>query len=137
MGYKVLLVDDDILVRIGLKSIINWQTKGLDIVGEASDGKEALRLIEDLKPDIVITDMYMPDYDGLRLVQETRALFPDILFVVLSCHNDINYVKESLRLGVYDYLLKSSIVDSNEMDVVLDKVVATLNEKRNATALPN
>lgn len=130
MSYKVLLVDDDSLVRIGLKSIIDWKSKGFEVVGEASDGKEALRKIEGLKPDIVITDMYMPNYDGLQLVSEARAAFPETLFLVLSCHNNINYVKESMRLGVYDYLLKSSIVDSNEMEMVLNKMSATLEERR-------
>lgn len=124
-----MFVDDDSLVRIGLKSIIDWKSKGFEIVGEASDGEEALKIIEEHKPDVVITDMYMPKSDGLELVKAARSMYPDILFVVLSCHNDINYVKESIRMGVFDYLLKSSIVDPSEMEKFLDKVSTALDDR--------
>lgn len=129
MPYKVMLVDDDSLVRRGLKSFVDWEKKGLVLAGEAADGGKALELLESLRPDIVITDMYMPNYNGLKFIQEAQASFPDLLFIVLSCHNDIHYVKESMRLGAFDYLLKSSIVDSDELDVVLDKAVASLDAR--------
>lgn len=96
MPYKVMLVDDDSLVRRGLKSFVDWEKKGLVLAGEAADGGKALELLESLRPDIVITDMYMPNYNGLKFIQEAQASFPDLLFIVLSCHNDIHYVKEPL-----------------------------------------
>lgn len=134
MIYKVLLVDDDSLVRIGLKSFFDWKGKGLRIVGEASDGRKALDQIAVLKPDIVITDMYMPPYDGLKFIQQAKQISPGAVFIVLSCHNDLNYVKESLRLGVLDYLLKSSIVDSNELDKVLARAFHELEDRKQKPA---
>jgi len=129
VNYKILLVDDDVLVRMGMKSAINWEAMRLDIVGEASDGGEALEMMATLQPDIVITDMYMPRFDGLRFIKEAITNFPGVVFVVISCHNDFQYIKESMRLGVYDYLLKSSIVNTNELEILLGNIVEMLDNR--------
>ena len=134
MSYKVMLVDDDSLVRMGLRHSVDWAAKGLELAGEAADGGEALALMDTLRPDIVFSDMYMPKFDGIKFIEQALARYPDTIFVVLSCHNDFQYIKESLRLGVYDYLLKSSIVNSDELDRVLDNIVRLLDEKRNQPA---
>ena len=94
MSYKVLIVDDDSIVRIGLKSVVDWQKLDLEIIGEASDGVEAYELISRLRPDIVLTDMHMPRSDGVRLMEQAKRDFPDTLFLVLSCDNDLEYVTE-------------------------------------------
>ncbi len=130
MAYKVMLVDDDSLVRMGLRHSVDWAAKGLVLAGEAADGGEALEMMDAVQPDIVFSDMYMPKFDGIKFIERALARYPDTIFVVLSCHNDFQYIKESLRLGVYDYLLKSSIVNSDELDRVLDNIVQLLDEKR-------
>lgn len=127
--YSVILVDDDKLVRVGLRNALDWSSLGLSIVGEASDGGEALLLMEQMHPDIVVTDMYMPRYDGLRFIEEAKKLFPQTVFVVISCHNDLQYIKQSFKLGVYDYLLKSSIVDTDELSVLLNNIVEMLDNR--------
>ncbi len=136
MAYKVMLVDDDSLVRMGLRHSVDWSAKNLELAGEAADGGEALELMDVLKPDIVLSDMYMPKYDGIKFIQKAQARYPETIFVVLSCHNDFQYIKESLRLGVYDYLLKSSIVNSDELDRVLDNIVHLLAEREHAAGSP-
>lgn len=128
--YSVMLVDDDVLVRIGLKSVTDWNSKGLQIVAEASGGLDAFELLKRYKPDIIITDMYMPDFDGIHLIREGRKICPNSVFVVLSCHNDIEYIKEAIRAGAYDYLLKSSIVDSLELDGLLHRIITILDMQR-------
>lgn len=130
MSYKVLLVDDDMLVRMGMRNAVDWAAMNLEIAGEASDGGEALELMEKLWPNIVITDMYMPKYDGLRFIREAQQKYPDAVFVVISCHNDFQYIKESMRLGVYDYLLKSSIVNTNELERLLENIVDMLDGRK-------
>lgn len=125
-----MLVDDDVLVRVGLEALTDWKAKNLDIVAEASGGYEALRLLEQHLPDIVITDMYMPEFDGIQFIREGRAICPDAVFVVLSCHNDVEYIKEAMRVGAYDYLLKSSVVDSRDLDNLLQRIITMLELKR-------
>ena len=122
MSYRVLLVDDDSIVRMGLKMAVNWHELGFEIVGEASNGEEALVLMEKLLPDVVLTDMYMPKCDGISLMQESKDRFPKIKFIVLSCYSDFDYVKNSLKLGTSDYLLKSTIVHSEELSTALKNV---------------
>lgn len=128
--YKVMLVDDDVLVRVGLQALTDWKAKGLDIVAQASGGYEALRMLNEHHPDIVITDMYMPEFDGIKFIQEGRAISPETVFVVLSCHNDVEYIKEAMRAGAYDYLLKSSVVDSRDLNNLLNRIITMLELRR-------
>lgn len=128
MSYSVLLVDDDSIVRMGLKMAVNWQELGFEIVGEASNGEEALDLMEKLQPDVVLTDMYMPKSDGIKLMQEAKARSLKAKFIVLSCYSDFDYVKNSLKLGASDYLLKSTIVHSEELSLTLKNVKETLEK---------
>ena len=115
MNYKVLLVDDDRIVLNGLKSIVDWNQFGFDIVGEASDGLEALSLIEELQPHLVLTDIYMRYCDGIRLMQQAKEKHPEILFIVLSCHDNFDYARNALKLGAMNYLLKSNVMHKDEL----------------------
>lgn len=126
MPYKVLIVDDDSIVRIGLKSVVDWKRLELEIIGEASDGVEAYELISRLHPDIVLTDMHMPRSDGVRLMEQAKKDFPETLFLVLSCYNDLEYVKESMKLGAFDYLLKDEIVNTDKLTKVLQNAINAL-----------
>lgn len=113
---KVLIVDDEILVRIGLKTIIPWEDNGFELIGEAANGEEALRLLKDNPCDIVLTDIRMPGCDGLQLMEEIHKLSPRTKCLILSNHNDFEYVQRALRLGAADYILKLTMEPSELMD---------------------
>lgn len=122
--YKVILVDDDELVRIGLETLMSFSAKGFRIVDALSSGAQALESIRKHQPDVVITDLYMPEFDGLQLIRQCKKICPDAIIVVLSCHNDIDSIKEALHLGAFDYQLKSSIVDPKNADALLDRIAS-------------
>lgn len=115
---RVLIVDDEILMRKGIQSLIDWKKEGFDICGEAKDGEEALYLIRETHPDIVFTDIVMPKKGGLQLIKEAQQEYPAICFVVLSCHNDYEYVREALTLGARDYILKLSMLPEDLTDIL-------------------
>lgn len=120
--YKILLVDDDELVRVGLESLTSFSQKGFEIVGALSGGQAALEAIRKFQPDVVFTDMYMPEMNGIQLIREGRKLCPSAIFVVLSCHNNIDFIKEALQAGACDYILKSTVVDPVGAGKFLDKI---------------
>lgn len=137
---KVVIVDDEKIVRIGLKSIMDWHVLGFAIVGEARNGKEALELIEKHNPDIVITDLRMPVLDGIGLIEAINRAKYDIKVLVLSNYDDFDLVKRAMKLGVFDYLLKISlnseqlnkilIAISNEIDLDRSRREEVLEEKQ-------
>lgn len=127
--YTVIIVDDEILVRMGLKTIIEWEKFNLELVGEASDGEAALRTIEERNIDIVITDLLMPKTDGLTLIKTMKEKGYKGKIIILSNHNDFELVKEALKLGVSDYLLKLSI-KQDELVAVLQKAINDLDKER-------
>lgn len=103
---KILIVDDDMIICRGLKAIIEKNTTDYEVVGEASDGEEALNDIIRLKPDLLVTDIKMPVMDGLELIKNIKRLGLDIKIIVLSGFDEYKYVRETLKTGVMDYLLK-------------------------------
>lgn len=103
---KVFLVDDEHLIRKGLKKLISWEQYGFEIWGEACDGEEALELITADNTDIVITDLKMPIVDGLELTKKLKERYPGIKVIVLTGFDDFAYMQQSIRNSVVDYLLK-------------------------------
>ncbi|MFP4977776.1 response regulator [Paenibacillus sp. CN-4] len=130
--FKVLLVDDEIYVRKGLLELIPWETLKFNIVGEANNGAEALDMIRQHEPDLVITDIRMPILDGLDLIRSVKELsFPDLIFVVISGYHDFKYAQQALRYGVHDYILKP--IDEEEMTATVRKLSYLLGRKKIAT----
>jgi two-component system response regulator YesN len=103
---KVMLVDDEILVRETIQECIQWEKEGFLFVGDAPDGEIALQLIEQLQPDILITDIMMPFMDGLELSGIVRKRMPHVKIVILSGHGEFEYARTALHLGVEEYCLK-------------------------------
>ncbi|WP_322923239.1 response regulator [Paenibacillus campi] len=103
---KIILVDDEILIRESIRERIDWENERFHYCGDAADGELALPLIEQHLPDIVITDIKMPFMDGLELCAVVRQRFPHIKVIILSGHDDFHYVQTALRLGATDYCLK-------------------------------
>jgi len=104
--YTLLIVDDEKWVRQGLSLSIDWRAEGIEVVGEAEDGEQALQRIEDRPPDILITDIRMPGLDGLELMEKLRERGLGTKVIVISGYSDFAYAQQALRHGASDYILK-------------------------------
>ncbi|MCZ8523901.1 MULTISPECIES: response regulator [Paenibacillus] len=127
--YRVLLVDDEPLARMGLRETFDWEGHGYRVVGEASNGRSALAWIERGEVDILITDIAMPVMDGMELMREARGRFPSVKIILLSCHSDFAYVREGMRMGATDYLLKPTM-QPEDLKEVLGKARSQAEEER-------
>lgn len=122
---KVLIVDDEVLIRQGIKHYVKWEQEGFEIVGEAANGKEALQLIEQKQPHIVITDIVMPVMDGEELTRIIKTDYPHIQVIVLSSFSDFDYVRSTFQHGVSDYILKPKM-DGRELLKALKNAASSL-----------
>lgn len=107
--YRTMIVDDDFLVRSYLKQLDAWERAGYEIIADLRDGEEALKEFEELQPDVIVTDISMPLMDGIELIREIRKENESVYIIVLSCHDDFEYVKEAMKLGANEYVLKNSL----------------------------
>ena len=126
---KVFLVEDEIIVREGIRDRINWADNGFEFSGEASDGELAYPMIQQIKPDIVITDIKMPFMDGLALSRLIRNELPWTKIIILSGYDEFQYAKEAINIGVTDYLLKP--IGSSKVLETLLKIRDNIEEERN------
>lgn len=126
--YKVLIVDDEVLVRVGLKNTINWESIGFTVVGEASNGEQGYAQVIKLEPDVVITDIKMPKKDGLWLTEKINKEKRNIRTLVLTSYDDFNYARLALKNGATDYILKAEIVD-DELIALMTRVKGLLDEE--------
>lgn len=126
MLYSIVIIDDDFTIRKGLSKNIRWEDNGLQLKGTASDGEEGLKLIEDTRPDIVISDIRIPFFTGLEITQIAKEKYPDMKVILLTGYDDFKYAQEALRLRAYDYIMKP--VDNA---VLLDTVKRAVNELEN------
>lgn len=118
---KLLIIDDELLLRNGIKYLCNWEEYGFTIAGEASNGLEGLKMIEAVMPDIVITDILMSVMDGIQLTQKIKEQYPWIPIIVLSSYDNFDYVKSLFKLGVTDYLLKPTL-EKEELLALLNRL---------------
>ncbi|MDR2940703.1 MAG: response regulator [Clostridiales bacterium] len=117
--YSVFLVEDEILIREGIKQLVTWNLYGFEFIGEAPDGELAWPVIRKEKPDIVITDIKMPFMDGLSLSSLIKKEMPKTVVIILSGYDDFSYAKEAINIGVNQYLLKP-LSKGQLIDVLLD-----------------
>ena len=125
---RVLLVDDEIMIREGFKRLFDWEAHDCEVVGEAADGMEALAQIDALLPDIAIMDINIPIMNGLKVIQLSRMKHPDIAFVIVSGYDDFSYCREALRLQITDYILKP--VNYEEFGSYIDNLKSSLFRRR-------
>lgn len=125
---KVFLVEDEFVVREGIKKNINWEAHGYEFCGEASDGELAFPMIQKLKPDIVITDIRMPFMDGLELSRLIKKEMPWVEIIILTGYQEFEYAKEGIKLGVAQYLSKP--ISGEELLKEVGEVAVRIEEKR-------
>ena len=128
---KIFLVEDEFVVREGIKRTIDWEAHGYEFCGEAGDGELAYPLIQKLKPDIVITDIKMPFMDGLALSKLIKKEMPWIEIMILSGFEEFEYAKEGIKLGIAQYLTKpiNGADLLREIDVVAEKIREKARER--------
>lgn len=133
--YKLLIVDDEPLVRICLKSYLDWETLGFTIVGEAADGMTALQMIGDLRPDLVLLDIKMPKMDGLEVLDKLQTGFPEIMVIMLSSFNDFLTVREAFKRNAFDYIHKPTMTEESlrEMICLASGAIKRQDGKKNDT----
>jgi two-component system, response regulator YesN len=125
--YRVLLVDDEPIIKRSLRVALPWDELDMTIVGEASNGEEALQRIQELRPHIVISDIRMPVMDGISMMKEAVHRDSSLLFVLLSGYGEFEYAREAIRRGAFDYLLKP--VDHEELETVMKEAKAKLDHE--------
>lgn len=109
MTYKILIAEDDINYRYAISETIPWEEHGFEIVGEAIHGRQAMEFLAENQVDIVLTDMSMPLMNGVELTRRVKEQYPEIIVVALSAYDDFQFVKESLKYGARDYILKQEM----------------------------
>jgi two-component system response regulator YesN len=107
--YKVLLVDDEVLILSGIKYLIDWKAIDCKLIDTANNGQQALELIEKFHPDIIISDINMPIINGLELLKKCNKQYPSATFIMLTCLEEFSLIKEAIKYNIIEYLLKSEL----------------------------
>ena len=126
--YKLMIADDEPLIRRGIKQLIDLSSLQIGEIHEASTGEEALKVFEEFKPEIVLMDINMPKIDGLSVAKKIKSINPDTKIAIITGYNYFDYAQTAIKIGVEDYILKP--VTKSEIEALLVKVVAKLNEEK-------
>lgn len=118
--FSILIVDDSISDREGIKGLIDWEALGIDVIGVAVDGLDGYNLAIKLKPDMILTDVAMPVMDGIKMTQKIKAVLQQTKFIFMSCFDDFEFLKGAINLDVYGYILKP--IDLSELTEAIEKV---------------
>ncbi|MBD5394039.1 MAG: response regulator [Lachnospiraceae bacterium] len=125
--YRIMLVDDEEEVRKAIIRKMDWEQLGFEVVGDAENGEDALEKLEQLEPDVVITDIRMPYMDGLTLTSRIREKYPYLKVLIFSGYDDFEYAKQAIKLNVTEYILKP--VNGQELAVILKRLKESLDEE--------
>ncbi|MBB6675610.1 response regulator [Cohnella nanjingensis] len=127
MPYKAMIVEDNAIYRYAVKTIIDWRAHGFDLAAEAINGKQALQVMDEETFDLILTDVSMPEMNGIDLIEAVKRRTPDTVVVMLSSFDDFQFVKDSLKLGAQDYLLKHDL-EPESLARLLDQVRERLEQ---------
>ena len=126
--YRLMLVEDEALVRDSMLKNTRWEALGFEVVSACADGREAIGQLNQVVPDVVITDICMPHVDGIRLAGYIRTYFPQVLVVLLTGYGEFEYARSALKLQVFDYVLKPIL--PKQFDTLLEQVGQELDRRR-------
>ena len=132
--YRVIIADDERVVRTGLQIVVDWNGLGFEIAGSAQNGEEALQMLLRHKADVLLADIRMPGLDGLQLAKKVKELEMPTEIVLVSGYRDFEYARQAVSLGVRDYLLKP--VDEVALQDLLKRIRADLDERSQAEQEP-
>ena len=130
--YRVLIVEDEDIIRKGLAYTMDWTSMDCVVVGEAANGKEGIEKIVELKPDIVITDIMMPFVDGIEMIRQTKDEV-DYKSIILTSYAEFTFAKQAIDLKVSDYLLKP--VEEEDIKKAIDKIKPELQKEKEINRL--
>ena len=134
--FKVLLIDDEPIIREGLKTIIDWSQHGFEICGEAVNGRDALVKVRNLHPDLLIVDIKMPVIDGLKLLEELRKEGNRVQALILTGYSEFDYAQKAVNLGAIGYILKP--IDEDDLSINVKKAYKEIikeKKPRNSTII--
>lgn len=124
--YKVVIIDDEPLIVEGLLKTMAWERWGCQVAGTAGDGREGMEVIRRERPDIIISDISMPELDGLKMIAGLKSEFPDMQLIILTGYREFEYAREAISLGVARFLLKPSKM--SELEEAMDIVTGRLQQ---------
>lgn len=136
--YKLLIVEDEPLIRAGMKHYFAWEELGITSLSEAENGRAGIEIALQEHPDLIITDIRMPEINGMDMIEQLRDRLPDTVFIILTGYNEFAYAQQALRLGVvHDFLIKPLIYEESLKTIVscLDKLKARREEKERRSRL--
>ncbi|MEG2203357.1 MAG: response regulator, partial [Christensenellaceae bacterium] len=126
--YKLLIVDDEELVRNAVVNIIDWNSINITEVMQAEDGELALDIANQFRPDIILTDIRMPFMDGLEMARQVHEILPETKIVILTGHDEFEYAVKSIKLGITDYIVKP--ISAENLLQTMNKIVRSLGHER-------
>ncbi len=129
--YKLMIVEDDVFYRYEIRNFLEWEKLGFTIMAEAMNGKCALEILKTEIPDLVLTDISMPEMNGIELLKQIRKLYPQVKCIVLSSYDDFNFVKDAMKLGAADYILKYDLKEP-DIEAMLEKIKNEIESERKA-----
>lgn len=132
---KTIIADDDHLVRSYLKMLSSWERAGFEIAADVRDGEEALEVLKRTKAELLVTDLAMPLMDGIELIREIRKINQELYIIVLSCHDEFEYVKDAMKAGADEYILKN-MLDENTLYELLTGTKNKIEERGLSNAAP-
>lgn len=126
--YKVVIIDDEPIIRKGIKNIINWKQLDCEVCAEASDGIKGIDFVREYLPEIILTDICMPGIDGLNMIKQVKSIVPNSKVIIITGYREFDYVHEAIRCGAFDFLLKPTRLE--KLTEVLGSAVEGLNEQK-------
>lgn len=125
--YRVMIIDDEQSARKLLRASIGWESLGMEVVGEAASGIEAINVIDEMKPDIAFVDISMPFMNGIEFTEVATQRYPDLIIIIMTAIDQFEYARKCVSLPVFEYMLKPMV--RSEITAVLEKVRRKLDER--------
>lgn len=130
---RVLIVEDEEIIRNGLQYTIDWLSMNATVVGSACDGEQGLQMIKEFAPDIVISDIRMPRMDGLQMIEKAQNMDFNFIPIILTSYSDFSYAQQAINLRVFDYVLKP--LDESKLKEVIKKAADAVEQKNQYKSL--